>query len=198
MNLWLVLRLSLLGVLSFIAFSLPFRSDAQQTTPTTCDFPLPRPSQMKGDDFEKLLYAFLEKRCYQSWVTDREIRNTGPVIAGVSFGTHNAVKIFYSPQAWDWLKTRNREGAIADGAVIVKEMFHDPAKQDAKVTGWTVMIKDSKGSFDGWYWSYHSTTYPPSSGDIDYHDSGRSEERRVGKECRSRWAPDQWKEKEEE
>jgi hypothetical protein len=133
---------------------------------------------MQGDDFAKLLYTFLEKRCYQNWVTDREIRNTGPVIAGVSFGTHNAVKIFYSPEAWDWLKKRNREGAIADGAVIVKEMFRDPAKQDAKLTGWTVMIKDSKGSFDGWYWSYHAPPSPqpkptpPASPTIDYPDSG--------------------------
>jgi len=172
MNLWIAARLTLLSVLTVIAFALPFRSDAQQTNRATCDFPLPRPSEMRGDDFEKLLYAFLEKRCYQNWVTDREIRNTGPVIAGVSFGTHNAVKIFYSPEAWDWLKTRNRVGSIADGAVIVKEMFRDPAKQDAKLTGWTVMLKDSKGSFDGWYWSYHSTTYPPSTGDIDYRDSG--------------------------
>ena len=172
MNLWLALRLSLLGALTVIAFSLPFRSDAQQTKQATCDFPLPRPSETRGDDFEKLLYAFLEKRCYQNWVTDREIRNTGPVIAGNSFGTHNAVKIFYSPEAWDWLKTRNRQGPIADGAVIVKEMFRDPAKQDAELRGWTVMLKDSKGSFDGWYWSYHSRTYPPSSGDIDYRDSG--------------------------
>ena len=173
MNLWLALRLSLIGVLTVVVFSVPFhRSDAQQTNRQPCDFPLPRPSEVRGDDFEKLLYTFLEKRCYQNWVADREIRNTGPVIAGVSFGTHNAVRIFYSPAAWDWLKGRNREGAIADGAVIVKEMFHDPAKQDAKVTGWTVMIKDSKGSFDGWYWSYHSMTYPPSTGEIDYHDSG--------------------------
>ena len=173
MNLWLALRLSLLGVLIVVFFSFPFRhTDAQQTNRQPCDFPLPRPSEKRADDFEKLLYTFLEKRCYQNWVTDREIRNTGPVIAGVSFGTHNAVKIFYSPEAWNWLKQRNREGSIADGAVIVKEMFHDPAKQDAKVTGWTVMIKDSKGSFDGWYWSYHSTSYPPSTGDIDYRDSG--------------------------
>ena len=172
MNVCLPLRLTLIGVLTVIACSLPFRSGAQQTKRAACDFPLPRPSEARGGDFEKLLYTFLEKRCYQNWVSDREIRNTGPVIAGVSFGTHNAVKIFYSPEAWDWLKTRNREGVIADGAVIVKEMFHDPAKQDAKLTGWTVMVKDSKGSFDGWYWSYHSKTYPASTGDIDYRDSG--------------------------
>jgi len=172
MKLWLALRLSLIGALTVIACLLPYRSNARQTIRAACDFPLPRPSEMQGDKFEDLLYTFLEKRCYQNWVTDREIRNTGPVIAGVSFGTHNAVRIFYSPETWDWLKKRNREGSIADGAMIVKEMFHDPAKQDAKLTGWTVMIKDSKGSFDGWYWSYHSKTYPPSTGDIDYHDSG--------------------------
>jgi Cytochrome P460 len=172
MNLRTASRLTLICILAVIAFALPLHGDAQQTNRQPCDFPLPRPSEMRGDSFEKLLYAFLEKRCYQNWVSDREIRNTGPVIAGNSFGTHNAVRIFYSPETWDWLKARNRQGSIADGAVIVKEMFRDPAKQDAELRGWTVMIKDSKGSFDGWYWSYHSKTYPPSTGQIDYPDSG--------------------------
>jgi len=172
MNLRIFSRLTLIGTLAVIAFALPFHGDAQQPNRATCDFPLPRPSEMRGGGFEKLLYAFLDKRCYQNWVTDREIRNTGPVIAGNSFGTHNAVRIFYSPEAWDWLKTKNRQGAVADGAVIVKEMFRDPAKQDAELRGWTVMIKDSKGSQDGWYWAENSKTYPPSTGQIDYPDSG--------------------------
>ena len=175
-------RFALLILIAVTAVLLPFAGDAQQYSPTApCNikFPLPRPSEIGADDFEKLLYQFLEKRCYQGWVTDREIRNTGPVIAGVSFGTHNAVKIFYSPQVWDWLKNKNREGPIADGGVIVKEMFPDPARPDAKLTGWTVMVKDSKGSFDGWYWSYHAPPSPPPPQptptpypNIDYPDSG--------------------------
>jgi hypothetical protein len=166
--------LALVIVLTSIGFAFPFGSEAQQVKPNdACDtFPLPRPSEIGSRAFEKILYRFLEKRCYQNWITDREIRNTGPVIAGNSFGTHNAVKIFYSPQAWDWLKNRHRQGAIADGAVIVKEMFPDPAVQGSKLTGWTAMVRDTKGSFDGWYWSYHAPNYAPADPDTDYPDSG--------------------------
>ncbi len=163
-----------IGLLAIIGFALPFQSHAQQSNPPGCDgaFPLPRPSEMGTRAFEKVLYSFLEKRCYQNWTSDREIRNTGPVIAGNSFGTHNAVKIYYSPEAWDWLKNRHRQGVISDGAVIVKEMFPDPAVQGSKLTGWTAMVKDSKGSLDGWYWSYHAPNYAPDNPDIDYPDSG--------------------------
>jgi hypothetical protein len=158
-----------------VSFAVPSTGHAQPPSPkNTCDiaFPLPRPSEIGTKAFEKILYAFLEQRCYQNWVTDREIRNTGPVIAGNSFGTHNAVKIFYSPEAFAWLKARHREGDMADRAVIVKEMFPDPAVQGSKLTGWTVMVKDKKGSFDGWYWSYHAPNYAPANPDTDYPDSG--------------------------
>jgi Cytochrome P460 len=168
------LRLTIILLLAIIGFVLPFGSDAQQVKPPgACDpFPLPRPSDIGARAFEKILYTFLEQRCYQNWVSDREIRNTGPVIAGNSFGTHNAVKIYYSPEVWDWLKTRKRQGEISDGAIIVKEMFPDPAVQGSKLTGWTVMVKDKKGSLDGWYWSYHAPNYAPADPDIDYPDSG--------------------------
>lgn len=175
MNPRTLLRLAILTLLLMSPLALTLSGDAQTYDQTArCDiaFPLPRPSDIGTKAFQNVLYAFLEKRCYQNWVTDREIRNTGPFIAGKSFGTHNAVKIFYSPEAWDWLKKRNREGEIADGAVIVKEMFRDPAKQDAKLRGWTVMVKDKKASFDGWYWSYHAPGYAPDNPDIDYPDSG--------------------------
>jgi hypothetical protein len=178
MNPRIPLLLAFVTLLIVGGFAFPTGSDAQQVNPinpiTICDipFPLPQPSVIGSKAFEKKLYAFLEKRCYQNWTSDREIRNTGPVIAGMSFGTHNAVKIFYSPEAWDWLKHRHRQGTIADGAVIVKEMFADPAVQGSKLTGWTVMVKDKKGSLDGWYWSYHAPNYAPENPDIDYPDSG--------------------------
>lgn len=143
-----------------------------QSAPCDISFPLPNPSHIGTGKFEKLLYAFLEKGCYRSWVVDREIRNTGPFIGGKSFGTHNAVKIFYSPQVWEWLKVKNRQGEIPDGSVIVKEMFPSPAKQDAKLTSWTVMVKDKKGAYDGWYWSYHSVKPSTDNPEIDYPDSG--------------------------
>jgi hypothetical protein len=150
----ILLRMTIVILLAVIGLAFPAGGDAQQVHPNSaCDiaFPLPRPSEMGTRAFEKILYAFLEKRCYQNWTTDREIRNTGPVIAGNSFGTHNAVKIFYSPEAWDWLKNRHRQGTVSDGAV---------------------MVKDKKGSFDGWYWSYHAPNYAPTDPDIDYPDSG--------------------------
>src|SRR6266436_412252 len=78
----------------------------------------------------------------------------------------------HSLEVWEWLKFRNREGEIPDGAMIVKEMFPSPARQDAKLTGWTVMVKDKKAVFDGWYWSYHAPNYAPANPSIDYPDSG--------------------------
>jgi hypothetical protein len=135
-------------------------------------FPLPHPSDIGAKKFEKLLYSFLDQGCYQSWVADSQIRNTGPFINGASFGTHNAVKVFYSPEVWDWLKHKNREGAIPDGAIIVKEMFPSPAKEGAKLSAWTIMVKDRRGSYDGWYWSFQAPGYAPENPDIDYPDSG--------------------------
>jgi len=88
---------------------------------------------MGAKKFEKLLYSFLDQGCYRKWVADSQIRNTGPFIGGASFGTHNAVKVFYSPEVWDWLKYKNREGEIPDGAMIVKEMFPSPAREGSKL-----------------------------------------------------------------
>ena len=52
-------------------------------------------------------------------------RLTGPYVgkigSGESFGTHPAVRIYYSPEVVDWL-CNGREGEIPDGAMIVKEM----------------------------------------------------------------------------
>src|SRR5882672_643729 len=149
-------------------------SYAQNTPAKRCEisFPLPNPSDVGVKKFEKLLYSFLDQGCYRSWVADSQIRNTGPFLNGTSFGTHNAVKVFYSPEAWDWLKHRNRQGEISDGAIIVKEMFPSPAKQDSKLSAWTIMVKDKKGSYDGWYWSFQAPGYAPDNPDLDYPDSG--------------------------
>ena len=139
-----------------------------------CDipFPLPNASELGTKKYEKLLYEFLEKGCYKKWVADSQIRNTGPFIGGTPFGTHPAVKIYYSPEMWKWLKDKNREGEVEDGAMMVKEMFPPPAKAGSKLSGWTVMVKDKKGSFDGWFWSYHAPGYAPENPEIDYPDSG--------------------------
>lgn len=135
-------------------------------------FPLPNPSEIGTGKYEKMLSAFLEQGCYKKWVSDSQIRNTGPFINGVSYGTHPAVKIYYSPEMWDWLKVKNRAGEIPDHAMIIKEMFPPPAKQDSKLTGWTTMVKDKNGSFDGWFWSYHAPGVVSTNPNIDYPDSG--------------------------
>ena len=101
-----------------------------------------------------------------------QIRNTGPFINGKSFGTHSAVKILLLAGDVGLAEGKNREGEIPDGAMIVKEMFPPPAKQDAKLSGWTVMVKDKKGAYDGWYWSYHAPNYASENPEIDYPDSG--------------------------
>src|SRR6267154_3962825 len=146
MNRGILLRLVLVGVVIGTVCKFAGSGDAQVTTPSSapanvCDikFPLPNASDLGSVKFEKLLYAFLEKGCYSGWVKDRETRNSGPFIGGASFGTHNAVRIFYSPQVWDWVKVHHREGDLPDGSMIVKEMFPDPAKNGSKLSGWTVM-----------------------------------------------------------
>src|ERR1051326_5435614 len=77
----------------------PARAEAQtaaQAVRCEIKFPLPNASDTGSKNFEKLLYAFLDQGCYKGWVADSEIRNTGPFIGGVSYGTHDAVKVFYS------------------------------------------------------------------------------------------------------
>lgn len=175
----IILQLLYVILLVSIAVLLISRVNEAQTKPVPapakrCEisFPLPNPSDSGAAKFERLLYSFLEQGCYRNWVADRQIRNTGPFIGGKSFGTHSAVKIFYSPQVWDWLKVKNRQGEIPDGAVIVKEMFPSPAKEGATLNGWTVMVKDKKGAYDGWYWSYHAPNHTPDNPETDYPDSG--------------------------
>lgn len=75
-------------------------------------------------------------------------------------------------------KQKPRTGPVPDGAIIIKEMYHPPgdlyeevravveASGDCAedgdvdkllsklVSGYTIMVKDSKGSRDGWFWSY--------------------------------------------
>jgi len=175
----IILRLLIVTVPAVLVALLIGRVNEAQTSPVQTpikpckiSFPLPNPSEIGSKKFEKLLYSFLEQGCYRSWVADRQIRNTGPFIGGKSFGTHNAVKVFYSPEVWDWVKVKNRQGEIPDGAIIVKEMFPSPAKEGSPLSAWTVMVKDKKGSYDGWYWSFHAPNYKPDNPEIDYPDSG--------------------------
>jgi hypothetical protein len=125
--------------------------------------PLPLPSSMSVFDYEERLFDFLNRRQYAvlGWRRDKRVRDTGPYRDGKYYGTHPAVRIYYSPEIIDWLRDGKRR-AIPDGAMIIKEQFHPPAARYAdmseqalleQLSDWTVMVKDAAGSHDGWFWS---------------------------------------------
>ncbi|GAA5510948.1 hypothetical protein [Novipirellula caenicola] len=147
--------------------------------PSNSDFgrqhQLPLPSTMAVFDYEKQLFKFLSERQYVElgWRKDKTVRDTGPYIDGTYYGTHPAVRVFYSPGITRWL-AEGRVGPIADGEMIIKEQYAPPAilhrdKSEAELRdsleSWTVMIKDSTGSHDGWFWSNPSADAEP----FDYH-----------------------------
>ena len=124
---------------------------------------LPRPSGLTVGEFETHLHGFLKKRDYvtRGFKRDKGIRDTGPFIDGTYYGTHPAVRVYYSPGMIDWLEA-GRVGEIPDGACVIKEQYPPPAARHAGKTesqlresleSWTVMVKDSAGSVDGWFWS---------------------------------------------
>jgi hypothetical protein len=131
---------------------------------------LPLPSAFaKNNDpaaFQKIVTEFLRGFKYQSlhWCVDKGVRDTGPYINGAYYGTHPAVRVWYSPAAAKWV-AGGRKGDVPDGAMIIKEQFAPtPAGQYAGWTqaqlqtyfaahdDWTFMIRDRNGSADGWYW----------------------------------------------
>jgi hypothetical protein len=143
---------------------------------TDCSWPLPfLPSDAdRGGPvaFENVLHSFVrqEDRCYRhaaGWKQDDQIRDTGPFIDGQSYGTHRAVRTYYSPEIWTWL---NNGGDIPDGATIVKEMYEAPARQDRdqNVIGLAIMVRDQKGAWDGWFWSDGEPSVEP--GDMHAFD----------------------------
>jgi TIR domain/Cytochrome P460 len=111
-------------------------------------------------EFQAQLKSFLSSGKYRTlnWCEDKKLRDTGPFVNGVSYGVHPTVKIYYSPAVINWLLRRDSGQAIPDGAMIIKEQYSPPAAkyqlQPPKgINGWTITIKDSKGSQDGWYWA---------------------------------------------
>lgn len=124
---------------------------------------LPLPSSLSVHDYEAELFRFLNERRYVKlgWKRDKQVRDTGPFVNGKDYGTHPAVRIYYSPEIIDWLVS-GRTGEIPDGAMMVKEQYQAPAvrhehSDDAalwdSLRSWTVMVKDHAGSHDGWFWS---------------------------------------------
>nr|MBP8294002.1 hypothetical protein [Caldilineaceae bacterium] len=77
-----------------------------QGEPPAGDSPLPLPSTLPLDAYEVQLYDFLGSRAYAdlAWVKDKRVRDTGPYIDGRYYGTHPAVRIYYSPEVYAWLK----------------------------------------------------------------------------------------------
>lgn len=162
---YLVAGMAALAVLFMVAANPPAARTLRPSPPRPPKAPLPLPHKLTSPEYQKLLYPFLASREYirLGWARDKRVRDTGPFIEGKYYGTHNAVRIFYSPEVIEWM-TGGRKGRIPDGAMIIKEMFNPPAarwdsttgaKLDSSVSGWAVMVRDSIGSKDGWYWSYY-------------------------------------------
>jgi len=111
---------------------------------------------------ERRMLAYLQSYGYRDlgWCVDKSVRDAGPFIAHVSYGTHPAIRIYYSPEAMEWLRG-GRRGVPKDGAVIIKEQYGDkPAAAFAGQVGgalrpadWTIMIRRSSASHDGWFWA---------------------------------------------
>jgi Cytochrome P460 len=135
--------------------------------PDAKENPLPLPSSMSPDGFHDQLLAFLQNTEYVKlgWCVDKTVRDTGPYIDSEYLGTHPAVRVYYSPAVMKWL-INGRIDKIPDGAMIVKEMYAPApaARYEGKQldpVSWTVMIKDSKASKDGWFWGGLWTSSPP-------------------------------------
>jgi len=116
--------------------------------------------------FQKIVGPFLMNGTYErlGWCVDKGVRDTGPYIDGVYYGTHPAVRVWYSPAAATWV-INGRTGDIPDGAMIIKEQYSPPSAaqyegwSDAQIHqyffanfDWTFMIRDRAGAADGWYW----------------------------------------------
>jgi len=120
---------------------------------------LPLPSSLPPNklvEYQRILLAYVKANAYKDWCVDKGVRDTGPFVDGKYYGTHLAVRIFYSPNVMKWL-VNGRKDVIPDGAMIIKEMFPAPAASNSITKlpepSWTVMLKDSKGAKDGWYWA---------------------------------------------
>ena len=165
-----VLSLTLFCVLLVLlktSSSAPDPGSASQSQTSPCangqesGLPLPGgflPARLS--QFQAQLKSFLSSGKYRTlnWCEDKKLRDTGPFVNGVSYGVHPTVKIYYSPSVIQWLLKRDTGAVIPDGAMIIKEQYSPPAAryqlQPPKgINGWTIMIKDSKGSQDGWYWA---------------------------------------------
>lgn len=111
--------------------------------------PLPPPSWPK---FKDRLDKFVMGLCYQKQQWPHEANRRS------SEGLHAPfVKLWYSPQLYRWMiPPQNRQGRIPDGSVVVKEEYGDD-DPTSPIVFWSVMIKDSILSWDGWSWAVVGT-----------------------------------------
>ena len=88
---------------------------------------LPLPSTVSVPQFEEKLFAFLNARQYEKlgWKRDKCVRDTGPYIGGKYYGTHPAVRVYYSPGVMRWL-VNGRAGKIPDGEMIIMNSTRPP------------------------------------------------------------------------
>jgi mono/diheme cytochrome c family protein len=139
----------------------------------------PLPSNFEyAIDYQQSLYSWISCYAYKNIdgvKVDKEVRQTGPFIALKDYGTHPAVRIWYSPEVVTWLENgrQNTKGhatseQLPDGAFILKEMYLSPANiyneianvppfnNDKKgeayeailehlIGSWVIMIKDRNG-----------------------------------------------------
>src|SRR5215211_7763727 len=157
------MQLRLLGIILVLCLTIVAAQASPVVSPCANgqESGLPLPSKFlpaKLSEFQAQLKSFLSSGKYKTlnWCEDKKLRDTGPFVNNVSYGVHPTVKIYYSPAVINWLSDRG--GVIPDGAMIVKEQYSAPAARyqfqpPAGINGWTIMIKDSKGSQDGWYWA---------------------------------------------
>lgn len=101
--------------------------------------PLPAAS---SEGFDAKLQSFMNNFCYREWRSDAAVRTSN--------GVHPWVKVYYAPSMFQWISAGDRQADVPEGAMLVKEQY---ASQTAPLTEWTVMVKDSGGSYDGWYWA---------------------------------------------
>lgn len=181
-------RRSALLLLVLASASCLAQSDNSQ--PLAClaaaEHALPLPSTVPSGQFvafEQQLLAFLQSGEHKrlNWCLDKGVRDTGPFRQGVYYGTHPAVRIHYSPGVMRWLLA-GRQGTVPDGAMVIKAHYPPPAARYAglpedalpRVTDWTVMIKDSRASKDGWFWGefYEGMTFDDNRAPFQYPTAG--------------------------
>jgi hypothetical protein len=112
--------------------------------------PLPVPDTSAA--FKTRLDKFAMKRCYakQGWQHDAQPRTSQNV--------HDTfIQIYYSPSLFKWMDKGQRKGPVPDGAIAIKEEYANQTDPPSKIQFWSVMIRDSKLWWDGWYWAVVGT-----------------------------------------